>query len=86
MPSKSIEAWVLAALYPDDVAMRQGIECFPNPGSRLSQQPKKMRIKKRILDYQARSDEIQNAWRAIARPGALSEALRFEESVKKAIR
>jgi len=32
MPSKSTEAWVVAALFPDDRAVRIAIECLANPG------------------------------------------------------
>src|SRR6266545_3925071 len=38
-PSKSMEAWVVAALFPHDAAVNRGIECWPNPENMLAQQP-----------------------------------------------
>jgi hypothetical protein len=50
-PSKSTEAWVVAALFPNDLAMSRGIECWDDPESRLRQQPFGIRIQKRVEDY-----------------------------------
>jgi hypothetical protein len=78
MPSKSTEAWVVAALFPDDQAVTQGIECYANPESRLGQQPAAVRIRKKKRDYQSRSAELEQAWPRIAAPAALGEAYRFQ--------
>src|SRR5206468_4098251 len=45
-PSKSVEAWVVAALFPNDMSVTRGIECWPNPESRLAQLPHDQRIRK----------------------------------------
>jgi hypothetical protein len=52
-PSKSTEAWVVAALFPEDLAVERGIECWANPDGRLSQQPVERRIRKFDADFRA---------------------------------
>lgn len=78
IPSKSTEAWVIAALFPKDQAMVAGIECYPHPETRLGQQSKATRIRKRRNDYRSRAEDFQAAWVTIATPEALGEAYRFQ--------
>jgi hypothetical protein len=78
MPSKSTEAWVVAALFPTDQSVAQGIECFSKPEIRLGQQPKAKRIGKRKRDYETRANELVAAWSSIAHQDALGEAHRFQ--------
>ena len=78
MPSKSTEAWVVAALFPKDQAMLRGIECYPNPESRLGQQPKANRVRKKKQEYQGRAKEMENAWQRLVAQGNLAEAKRFQ--------
>jgi hypothetical protein len=78
-PSKSIEAWVVAALFPDDAAVRGGIECFNNAEVRLSQQPIAQRIRKRQEDYQKQSEQLKNAWPRLA--ANLVEPARFQRDL-----
>ena len=85
MPSKSTEAWVVAALFPNDQAMAQGIECYANPVSRLGLQPAAHRIRKKKRDYLDRSDDIEQAWSRIAVPAALGEAFRFQSEFLAAV-
>jgi len=85
MPSKSTEAWVVAALYPADIAMKREIECLPDPESRLSQQPRRTRIHKTQKDYSNRSSAIAKAWPRLASPESLGEALRFQRETLAAI-
>lgn len=85
MPSKSSEAWVVASLFPNDQAMRQGIECCENPESRLGQQPAAVRIRKKKRDYQSRAAELVEAWPRIAAPTALGEAFRFQTEFLAAV-
>jgi hypothetical protein len=75
-PSKSMEAWVVAALFPNDNAVRQGIECWPDPKNRLAQQPVGQRIEKRLEDYQNRFEELKGAWPRLV--ASLTEAQRFQ--------
>jgi hypothetical protein len=85
MPSKSTEAWVLAALFPSDVAMRDGIECYPDPEIRLGQQKKRHRIRKCQRDYQERVEVFCDKWHELAGNSGLGEAQRFHNAFKKAV-
>lgn len=83
-PSKSTEAWVMAAFFPRDRDMlRKGWECHPNPASRLGQQPAGQRFAKRLWDYQSRQSDFQAAWPTIT--ARLSEAKRFRDDFVTAI-
>lgn len=84
MPSKSTEAWVVASLFPNDLSVKKGIECFPDPESRLAQQPKGSRIRKNQKDYDACSDDLKRAWSRIARRSRLPEASRFQTEILSA--
>lgn len=79
-PSKSTEAWVVVALFPNDSAVKNGIECLMRPENRLNQQPLKTRIKKRESDYRDRSAAFTEAWPRLA--GSLSEAARFDAEMR----
>ena len=85
MPSKSTEAWVVAALFPNDLALLKGIECFPKPETRLGQQPKKHRFRKRAQDYEDRSEEFKETWPGLVVPGVLGEARRFQQEFLAAL-
>jgi hypothetical protein len=75
-PSKSTEAWVVAALFPGDTEMlRKGWECHPNPETRLSIQPKEHRLSKTEKDYKGIRDRISVAWPQVRQ--AMTEADRF---------
>ncbi len=80
VPSKSTEAWVVAALFPNDAAVRAGIECHPDAESRLRQQPVKQRISKSRRDYRDSQETFTARWPALV--GSLSQAARFEHDVR----
>ena len=83
-PSKSMEAWVMAALFPNDSEMtKRGWECHPNPAARLGQQPIGQRFSKRHADYEKRKLELQGTWPAIV--AKLSEAARFNDDFTAAV-
>ena len=85
MPSKSTEAWVVAALFPTDRAMGREIECYPDPASRLAQQPVRQRIRKTQRDYQAAAGRLEQAWAHLAGEGGLGEARRFQAELMAAL-
>lgn len=85
MPSKSTEAWVLAMLFPSDLAMKQGIECHEDAESRLAQQPKAQRVRKKKGDYLARTEFFVAEWPRVAGPGALTQAQRFQSEFLAAV-
>lgn len=87
-PSKSTEAWVLTALYPNDLIVAGGnVECYPSPDSRLQGKPKAGRVvsggKKIREAYRKRAEEISSAWPAVA--AVCSEARRFTDDVRATI-
>ena len=82
-PSKSMEAWVVAALYPDDLSVKRGIECWPDAESRLSQQPAQQRIKKSVSDYASRGDELRDAWPRLVRD--FDEPRRFDSELRASL-
>jgi hypothetical protein len=79
-PSKSTEAWVLAALYPLDAIVRSGeLECRDAPANLLSAKPANSRLvragKKVKQRYQERAGDIERAWAGVRR--ICTEAERF---------
>lgn len=83
-PSKSTEAWVMAACFPNDKQMaKQGWECHPNPESRLGQQTKRKRFAKNQYDYSTRNSELRNGWPSVV--ARLTEARRFQNDFVAAI-
>lgn len=79
-PSKNIEAWVLAALYPNDApVLSGGLECRPTPENLLAAKPAAERLirsgKKQRDRYQARGPDIALAWPVVR--AVCTEAERF---------
>ncbi len=76
-PSKSTEAWVLAAICPSNNRVRRADwECNLNPGGQLTTLPKQIRFKKNVHDYRHRQNKITQAWPTVS--SRLTEAARFE--------
>lgn len=70
IPSKSIESWILAALYPSDPIVKSGnLECRRNLDAALGSKPKLGRLissgKKNVEVYRERSVELQRAWSSV---------------------
>jgi hypothetical protein len=81
-PSKSTEAWVLTALFPNDVAVPV-IECHPDALSRFGVQPAKVRLKKTVRDYENARPKMTAAWSRLIK--TLSEASRFQVEFETAV-
>ena len=82
-PSKSTEAWVLAAVRPENrVVQRADWECHRNPEGQLSALPKGVRFSKRPDDYRHKQSEIAAAWPSVS--ARLTEAARFERELRAA--
>jgi hypothetical protein len=84
-PSKSIEAWVLSALYPIDPLVTSGnLECYPTPHLQLQAKPKRGRLvtggKKAVDAYWQRSSEICEAWPQVR--ARCTEADRFSNELE----
>lgn len=83
-PSKSTEAWVMAACFPKDKEMvKQGWECHAKPESRLGQQPVRKRFAKNQHDYSEQKSEFQAKWPSVV--ARLTEARRFQDDFMAAI-
>lgn len=79
-PSKSIEAWVLAALFPSDPIVRLGnLECRPEVETLLAGKPLEKRLvragKKILEKYREHAPAIERAWPSVCR--LCTEADRF---------
>lgn len=85
IPSKSMEAWVAAALFPQDVIVKkntQPFECYADPEARLRVQPARVRNAKSVPGYRAKQTELSAAWPCLAGPGGLSQAARFDADLR----
>ena len=84
-PSKSIEAWVLAAVWPEgNVVQRDDWECRRNPEGQLAALPIHQRFRKHVGDYRRKQSEIEAAWQNVS--ARLTEAARFESELLAATR
>ena len=84
-PSKSIEAWVLAAVWPEgEVIRRDDWECRPNPGGQIAALPMHRRFRKRPDDYRRKQGDMERAWPEVS--ARLTEAARFETEFLSATR
>lgn len=83
-PSKNTGAWVVAAVWPDNVlVLRDDWECRRDPEAQLRALPKKERFEKQTNDYGRRQSEFEEAWPSVSQ--RLSEAARFERELLTAI-
>jgi hypothetical protein len=83
-PSKSSEAWVVAALFPDDRVMtKRGWECSPNPERRLGTRKRGERVRKSESDYKLIQERITQSWPRLR--NELSEARRFSDDFVDAV-
>lgn len=82
-PSKNMEAWVMQALYPENIHVKSPRwECHASPEGQLGQQPKISRIAKTRRDYESRRPQLTAAWPQVCR---LSEAQRFSDAFLTAV-
>lgn len=83
-PSKNTEAWVIAAVWPDNpVMLRADWECHPNPQGQLRALPLARRFAKRPADYRAKQSEITGAWPSVC--AQCAEASRFDQEFRTAL-
>jgi len=66
-PSKCMETWILAGLYPHDaIARSDSLECVPCPKTRLQTKPASGRVirrgRKDVERYKDRASEMTAAW------------------------
>jgi hypothetical protein len=82
-PSKSIDAWVVAALFPNDPAVLDGnLECR-QPENRFGQQPIESRVYKSVSHYDSHTDSLREAWPTVTE--ICTEAGRFSDDFRRAV-
>ena len=83
-PSKNTEAWVIAAVWPDNpVILRGNWECHPNPQRQLRALPLPRRFAKSASDYRAKQSEMTAAWPRVS--AQCTEAARFAQEFRTAL-
>ena len=83
-PSKNTEAWVVAAMWPDNPVMQRGDwECHSNPQGQLRALPRARRFAKNASDYRAKQSEIAAAWPSVS--AQCAEAARFTQEFRAAL-
>ena len=84
IPSKSMDAWVVVALWPDNrVVGRGNWECRKNPGRQFSALGRGKKLAKTRADYELRAKEIGSGWSITA--SKLTEAKRFQTECLAAV-
>ncbi|MFN8010391.1 MAG: hypothetical protein U0P81_03205 [Holophagaceae bacterium] len=78
VPSKSVEAWLVAAAFDNGHQLLIGLECNLNVESQLRALPVAQRIRKTSRDYRARERTIVEAWSAVRRRCAQAERFSAE--------
>ena len=83
-PSKSIETWVMAALFPANKEVaKKSWECRANPEAQFGTLPKAGRIRKDPEDYKSKRRDILSAWPNVR--GKLAEAQRFSTELLRQV-
>ena len=84
IPSKSMEAWVVVALWPDNPVVGRGNwECRKRPETQLAALPKGRKLAKTRADYVTRAKEIGSGWSITV--SKLQEAKRFQTEFMAAL-
>ena len=84
IPSKSMDAWVVVALEPDNrVVARGSWECRRDPGKQLVSLPHGKKLVKKRVAYEQRADDIGGGWPIAV--SKLTEAERFETDLLAAL-
>ena len=83
VPSKSVEAWLAAAVLPCTSPLLTGIECSFNVEGRLASLPVKRRIRKTRREYINHAKTITAQWGRVRK--LCSQAERFSQEVAAAV-
>jgi hypothetical protein len=79
VPSKSVDAWLVAASFNNGHALLTDLECNLNVAAQLAALSKAQRIKKTTREYRGRAKQVTTAW-AIVRQRC-TQAERFSTDV-----
>ena len=84
IPSKSMDAWTVVALWPDNHLVARGNwECRQDPGRQFSAVPHGERLAKTREDFERRANDIASGWPIV--PSKLTEADRFQVEFLRAM-
>ena len=84
-PSKNMEAWVIAAVWPTNPLIARGYwECHSNPERQLTNLPRNQRFGKHTRDYRTKQNELTEGWQNVS--NTLTEAARFQNEFLAACR
>jgi len=79
VPSKAVEAWLVAATFEDKHPLQNGIECNPSVEAQLRALPVARRIQKSSREYRARERTITEGWSVVRQ--RCTQAERFSSEV-----
>jgi hypothetical protein len=83
IPSKTIDAWALVALYPDKASRVQNLECSGNPHSLFPKERMaegKARLPKSVRAYSERASDIAANWPRVC--ATCTQAARFDRDLR----
>ena len=83
VPSKAIDAWLVAAIFEDGHRLLDGLECNLHVAKQLGSLPKNQRVPKTQRDYRAYERKITEAWPTVRR--RCSQAEQFSLRVAAAL-
>ena len=83
VPSKTSEAWLVAALFDSGHILFNGLECNRNLEARLKALPSAERVRKTKREYLARSAKITAAWDTVRRQ--CTQAERFSREILRVV-
>jgi len=81
IPSKSSEAWLAGAVFPNNLNLLQDLECVMNMENRLAQLPKMQRIKKSPREYLRHAAKITARWVEVRRFCSQADVFHLEIDV-----
>jgi hypothetical protein len=79
VPSKSVDAWLVAAAFNDGHALLTGLECNFNVQAQLAALSKAQRIKKTPREYRARQELVTTLWATVRQ--RCTQAERFSTEI-----
>lgn len=79
VPSKAIDAWLVAAALDDGHALLTGLECNVNIEGQLAALPRARRIRKSVRYYRAHENKVTAAWSVVRQ--RCTQAERFSTDV-----
>ena len=81
IPSKASDAWLAAAVLPDNHPLLAGLECKLHLATNLENLKLKLRVRKNVGAYRARAAAITSHWAQVMVHCA--QAAKFDEDIRK---